>query len=76
MTNCSMLLSMAGMPFNLWMYSQYWAVDKDDPLVIPYGNILISLIIISGTVMVGMVVRHCNEEASRIITKVKKVMHN
>lgn len=68
MTACSSLLAFGGMPFNLWVYGSYWKGDND--FVIPFANIMGSLALISGPVILGMVVRHYNTRAAEIVTMV------
>lgn len=70
MTACSSVLAFGGMPFNLWAYGRYWMEEDDTFFVIPFANIMRSLALISGPVIVGMAVRHYHQWAAQIITKV------
>lgn len=73
MTACSSLLAFGGMPFNLWAYGRYWVGD-DSTFVIPFTNIITSLALCVGPVIVGMVVRHFHERAAEIVTKVSVIV--
>lgn len=73
MTACSSLLAFGGMPFNLWAYGKYWRGD-DNTFVIPFANIIGSLALITGPVIVGMVVRHFHRRAAEIVTKVSGII--
>lgn len=72
MTVCSSLLAFGGMPFNLWLYGSYWQ-GEENSFTIPFGNIITSLVFVSGPVIVGMIVRHYHKRAAEIITRVSPV---
>ncbi|KAG0725449.1 Ileal sodium/bile acid cotransporter [Chionoecetes opilio] len=74
MTVCSSLLAFGGMPFNLWLYGRYWHGDDENSFTIPFGNIVTSLVFVSGPVVVGMAVRHYRKRAAEIITKVASLV--
>ena len=69
MTVCSSLLALGGMPFNLWLYGSYWQAGNSE-FVIPFTNIIVSLLFVSVPVIVGMTVRHFHQRAAEIITRV------
>lgn len=74
MTACSSLLAFGGMPFNLWLYGGYWQEGEgDNSIVIPFTNIIISLVFITVPVIMGMVVRHFRKREAEIITRVNRV---
>ena len=68
MTVCSSVLAFGGMPFNLWLYGNYW--QGDNSFVIPFTNIMISLVFITVPVIVGMTVRHFHKRAAEMTTRV------
>ncbi|XP_063886637.1 sodium-dependent organic anion transporter-like [Scylla paramamosain] len=72
MTVCSSLLAFGGMPLNLWLYGNYW--QQDNSFVIPFKNILISLVFITVPVIVGMTVRYFHKRAAEITTRVTSLI--
>ena len=71
MTVCSSLLAFGGMPFNLWLYGNYWQEGEgENSFVIPFTNILTALASITAPVIVGMIVRHFRKRMAEIITRV------
>lgn len=67
MTALSSLLAFGVMPLNIWLYSWRWT---DQELQVPYVNILISLVIVTVPVVVGMVVRHFSRKWGSYLSKV------
>ena len=71
MTTFSSVLAFAGMPFNLWLYSKIWIDETEQySLIIPYSSIMKTLVLITIPAGVGMVVRHYNQKAAILISKV------
>lgn len=67
MTALSSLLAFGVMPLNVWLYSSRWT---DQELLVPYVNILISLVIVTVPVIFGMVVRHFSRKWASYLSKV------
>ncbi|KAK7026482.1 hypothetical protein SK128_024395 [Halocaridina rubra] len=74
MTTCSSIVAFGGMPFNVWLYSQYWLAEDANSIKIPFISIITSLALITGPVVIGMIVRHYNKRVASIITKVASTL--
>lgn len=53
MTTISTVLALGMMPLNIWIYAIRLEANK---LVIPYGNMALSLVIITSPILVGMAI--------------------
>ena len=69
MTTMSTILAIGMMPFNLWLYSRSW-IEAAGGTVIPYVNIVISLVAIIGLTFVGVLIKRWSDRAARIVTLV------
>ncbi|XP_023234763.1 solute carrier family 10 member 6-like [Centruroides sculpturatus] len=65
MTTISTVLALGMMPLNVWLYSGQIA----NQLVIPFGNMALSLVMITSPALVGMIIRWKFPRASVYITK-------
>ncbi|XP_077999983.1 ileal sodium/bile acid cotransporter-like [Glandiceps talaboti] len=68
MTTCSTIVAFGMMPLLLYIYSRSWT---DNPAVIPYTQIVITLVCILVPVVVGMFIRH---KSKPIADKVSRVL--
>ena len=66
MTTMSTILAIGMMPFNLWLYSRSW-LEAAGGTVIPYVNIVVSLVSIIGPAFVGILIKRWSERAARIV---------
>ncbi|KAG0725450.1 Solute carrier family 10 member 6 [Chionoecetes opilio] len=67
MTAVSSVLALGMMPLNVWLWSWRWT---DQEVQVPYLNILISLVIVTAPVFVGMMVRHYSSRLASYVAKV------
>ncbi|XP_023234779.1 solute carrier family 10 member 6-like [Centruroides sculpturatus] len=65
MTTISTVLALGMMPLNVWLY----ATREASHLVIPFGNMALSLVMITSPALVGMIIRWKFPRASVYITK-------
>lgn len=69
MTALSAILAFGAMPLNLWLYAtRTWT--SSESLVVPYINILVSLLFLTIPVLVGMIIRHFTRRWANYISKV------
>ncbi|KFM68083.1 Solute carrier family 10 member 6, partial [Stegodyphus mimosarum] len=66
MTTFSTLLAMGMMPLNIWIYGRSFETED---LVLPYGNLALSLIAITTPVGVGMILRWKCPRIATLVTK-------
>ena len=67
MTTASTVLAFGMMPLNVWIYSRSWTSDA---LVIPYVNILISLIMTIVPALLGILIRWKIPKVADVFVKV------
>ena len=67
MTTASVVFSFGMMPLNLFIYSRSWTNDKS---VIPYKDIVITLVSILLPVCLGVIIRYKLKKLAPIIVKV------
>ncbi|XP_060592169.1 ileal sodium/bile acid cotransporter-like [Ruditapes philippinarum] len=67
MTSLATLLALGMMPLNIWLYSRSWT---NDDLVIPYKNIIISLVMTVGPAAVGIALRWKWERVALFFVKI------
>lgn len=72
MTAVATVMATGMLPLNLWIYSRSWT---DEPLVIPYLNILISFGLTIGPALVGIFIRWKFPRVADVLVKVKLVSH-
>ncbi|XP_023234764.1 solute carrier family 10 member 6-like [Centruroides sculpturatus] len=66
MTTISTLASFGMMPLNIWIYANH---TKAKNLIIPYGNVALSLLLIIPPVILGMIIKWKAPKVSPYITK-------
>ncbi|XP_023234767.1 solute carrier family 10 member 6-like [Centruroides sculpturatus] len=66
MTTISIVASLGMMPLNLWMYARNTGAKN---LIIPYGNIALSLLMIVSPITVGMIIKWKAPKIASYITK-------
>ncbi|KAK4295894.1 hypothetical protein Pmani_031565 [Petrolisthes manimaculis] len=71
MTALSAILAFGAMPLNLWLYTTRWT--SSESLVVPYINILFSLIFLTIPIIVGMAIRHFTRRWANYISKSHKI---
>ncbi|XP_054710829.1 ileal sodium/bile acid cotransporter-like [Uloborus diversus] len=71
MTSFSTLLAMGLMPLNLWIYGRSFETQS---LVLPYGNLALSLVLITAPVVIGMFLRWKWQKLAGIISKVSSYL--
>lgn len=71
MTTLATILALGMMPLNIWLYSRSWTSED---LVIPYKNIIISLVMTVGPAAVGIFLRWKWEKFALFIVKVRVLM--
>lgn len=67
MTAVSTVLAMGMLPLNLLIYSRSWT---DEPLIIPYVNILISFGLTLGPALLGIFIRWKFPKVADVLVKV------
>ncbi|XP_077988517.1 ileal sodium/bile acid cotransporter-like [Glandiceps talaboti] len=72
MTSCSTLLAIGMMPLNLFIYSRSWIEPGGD--VIPFVDIIISLVAIVVPAAIGCFIKYKFPKAATLITKVSSVV--
>ncbi|XP_053405064.1 ileal sodium/bile acid cotransporter-like [Mercenaria mercenaria] len=70
MTTLATLMALGMMPLNVWLYSRSWT---NEDLVIPYMNIIISLIMTVGPAAFGIFLRWKWEKFALIIVKIGSI---
>ncbi|XP_072050036.1 ileal sodium/bile acid cotransporter-like [Amphiura filiformis] len=71
MTTASVILAFGMMPLNLFIYSRSWT---DEASVIPYTDIVITLVCILVPVAVGMLIRYKLSRWAPIVEKINSIM--
>lgn len=71
MTTMSTIVATGMMPFNLFLYGRSWT---DKKAVIPYRDIILSLVILLIPVTMGIIIRHFKAKAAEISTKIGSIV--
>lgn len=69
MTILSIVLALAIMPLNIWIYSSVSSVMETNTLVLPYRSMALSLVIITSPMLLGMAIKWKLPQTSVYITK-------
>ncbi len=67
LTTIALVLAIGIMPFNLWVYTRYWAKLA---VAIPYVNLLITLVVTIVPGVVGYLIAWRKPKAGKILGKV------